>query len=213
MSPAYPSDRSTRLLIASHNRGKFQELASLLSTVPFTLVSLDDLGIVAQSPETGSTLEENASQKAQEYARLSGMTTLADDSGLEVDALGGEPGVRSSRYAGDGATDDERIEFLLEKLNNVEEADRGARFRCVIAIAMPDGMVQLHSGECNGSIARAPSGASGFGYDPVFMVDQLGVTMAELTQVEKNRVSHRGRAATSAAAALRQQAAELPGRP
>ena len=196
-----------RLLIATRNQVKFRELVALLAGTSYSLVSLADVCVEAEAPETGSTFEENASTKATVYGRLSGLPTLADDSGLEVDALGGEPGVLSSRYAGEGATDAQRIEFLLGKLNNVREPNRGARFRCVIALAWPGEGVNLYSGECRGRIAETPRGSGGFGYDPVFLVEELGKSMADLTENEKNRVSHRGRAARGAAAALRRRAA------
>ena len=126
--------RPGRLLIATHNAGKLIELTGLLGDMPFDLVSLADAGIHHQVGETGETFEQNAALKAETYARLSGLPTLADDSGLEVDALDGEPGVRSSRYAGDNATDADRIAFLLRKLDNILAGDRTARFRCVIAV-------------------------------------------------------------------------------
>ena len=196
-----------RLLIATRNQVKFRELVALLAGTSYSLVSLADVCVEADAPETGSTFEENASTKATVYGRLSGLPTLADDSGLEVDALGGEPGVLSSRYAGEGATDAQRIEFLLGKLSNVREPNRGARFRCVIALAWPGEGVNLYSGECRGRIAETPRGSGGFGYDPVFLVEELGKSMADLTENEKNRVSHRGRAARGAAATLRRRAA------
>lgn len=196
-----------KLLIATRNRGKLRELKSLLAGVPFTLVSLDDVGVAEDVAETGATLEENAILKATTYARLSGLPTLADDSGLEVDALGGEPGPRSSRYAGEGATDAQRIAFLLKKLENIPEESWTARFRCVIAIAWPSEQVELYTGECHGRITRHPRGTNGFGYDPVFFLPQYGRTMAELSAEEKDRISHRGAAARKAAAALQQRAA------
>ena len=189
-----------RLLIATRNQDKLSELASLLAGVPFRCVSLDDAGISDEVPETGSTLEENAALKATGYARLSGMLTLADDSGLEVDALGGEPGVRSARYAPGSSQD--RIDLLLRNLEGVGSADMSARFRCVIAITAPGESPRFHEGVCEGRIVHDQRGVGGFGYDPVFLVPELGRTMAELTPEEKNRVSHRGIAARKAAAAL-----------
>ena len=201
--------RSERLLIATHNPGKLSELTWLLGDVPFDLVSLADVGIHHQVDETGETFERNAALKAETYARLSGLPTLADDSGLEVDALDGEPGVRSSRYAGDNATDADRIAFLLRKLDNIPEGDRTARFRCVIAVAWPGVPLELHSGACEGRIIDVPRGSNGFGYDPVFVITAMGRTMAELTTAQKNRVSHRSAAARKAAAALKQRFAQL----
>ncbi len=165
--------------------------------VPFELVSLSDVGIAHDVDETGNTLEENATLKAETYASLSGLSTLADDSGLEVEALGGEPGVRSARYAGEGATDQDRIDLLLKNLADKPQP-WDARFRCVVAIARPSEVVGLHSGECLGAIITELRGSNGFGYDPVFLIPQVSKTMAELTSDEKNRLSHRSAAARMA---------------
>ena len=194
-----------KLLVATTTIGKFKELSSLLAGVPHTLVSLDEAGVAEEIEETGSTLEENAALKARGYARLSGLPTLADDSGLEVEALGGGPGPLSSRYAGEGATDQERIAFLLRKLQNIPEEAWRARFRCVIAVSWPGESPELYSGECHGTIVREARGSSGFGYDPVFLLPELGKTMAELSLAEKNQVSHRSKAAHKAAAGLKQR--------
>ena len=191
-----------RLLVATRNQGKLRELADLLADVPFELVSLADVGIDVDVEETGVTFEDNAVLKAETYRDLSGMLTLADDSGLEVDALGGEPGVRSARYAGPGATDADRVQLLLENLESTSEPSRSARFRCVIAIASPEGGTQLFSGSCQGRIVSEPRGENGFGYDPVFLFPDLGLTMAELTSEQKNAVSHRALAVSKAASAL-----------
>ena len=191
-----------RLLIATSNRGKLIELAELLGDVPFQLVSLADLGIDIDVEETGQTFEDNAVLKAETYRDLSGMLTLADDSGLEVDALGGEPGVRSARYAGADATDSDRIRLLLSNLTNTPERSRTARFRCVIAIAAPDRQTRLYSGVCRGRIVCEARGDNGFGYDPVFLFPDLGLTMAELSTEQKNTVSHRALAARKVATAL-----------
>ena len=199
-------DSAGRLLVATRNPGKFRELGTLLAECPFTLVSLGAAGVDEEVAETGSTLEENAELKAATYARRSGMVTLADDSGLEVEALGGEPGPLSSRYAGEGSTDAQRIAFLLQKLNNMSEQEWKARFRCVIAVAWPSKPVELYTGECYGRIIRSPRGTNGFGYDPIFLVDGLGRTMAELSPEEKDLVSHRGMAAREAVAALKRAA-------
>ena len=190
-----------RLLVATHNAGKLAELRDLLREVPYSLVSLSDVGIEVDVDETGETLEENAALKATTYARLAGLPTLADDSGLEVDALGGAPGVHSARYAGPNATDADRIAKLLDNLA-VRTQPWTARFRCVIAIALPDGDIELHSGACEGVIISKPRGDNGFGYDPVFLLLERGKTMAELSDAEKNTVSHRGTAAREAAQAL-----------
>lgn len=200
------ADVQPRLLLATTNRGKLVELSALLDGAPFTLVSLAEVGIGQDVEEVGATLEENAALKATTYARLSGLPALADDSGLEVEALGGEPGPLSARYAGPGATDADRIAFLLDKLENTTEKRWDARFRCIIAIAWPREPVELFSGECQGRIIRDPRGANGFGYDPVFLLPELGKTMAELSPEEKNRVSHRSAAARKAAASLNKRA-------
>ena len=191
-----------RLLIGTSSPGKIRELSSALAGCGLEIVSPADVGIVDDVAETGATLEENALLKATAYAETSGLLTLADDSGLEVDALGGEPGVMSSRYAGEGKSDSERIAFLLGKLNNVGGDSWPARFRCVIAVKAPDRSADLYTGICPGLIVTTARGSNGFGYDPVFFLPELGRTMAELTQEEKNRVSHRGKAAREAAEAL-----------
>ena len=188
------------LLIATHSHGKLRELAALLGRLPYRCVSLRDLGIRAQVDETGATLAENAALKAGAYARMAGILTLADDSGLEVDALGGEPGVRSARYA--PGSDRDRIDLLLRNLRGVAPADMGARFRCVIAVASPGSAPALYEGVCEGRIIRQPRGDGGFGYDPVFLLPALGRTMAQLTPAEKNRLGHRGIAVRKAAQAL-----------
>ena len=222
---------SSHLLIGTGNSGKLKELCALLADAPFELISLADAGIDHDVDETGATFEENAALKAETYCRLSGLPVLADDSGLEVDALGGEPGVRSARYAGDDADDALRIEFLLDKLSGTPPEQRRARFRCVVAIALPlrqdspelsrrahgkflrqaqdpsSERVELHKGECLGEIIDTPRGSSGFGYDPVFFLQSFGKTMAELSPDEKNKVSHRSIAARKAAASLRAMAA------
>lgn len=187
-----------KLLLATTNAGKAREYRNLLAGVPYRLVTLTEEGIGTDVPETGRTFEENASLKATVLARESGLLTLADDSGLVVDALGGGPGVLSARYAGENATDAERVDFLLKKLAGVPERERTARFHCVIAIATPEGDTQLFSGECPGVIATAPRGYNGFGYDPIFYLPEFGRTMAEIPAAEKNRISHRARAAARA---------------
>jgi XTP/dITP diphosphohydrolase len=187
-----------KLLLATNNKGKVREYRALLRGIPYEIVTLADTGITTEVDETGSTFEENAMLKATACARESGRLTLADDSGLEVDALNGEPGARSHRFAGENATDADRINLLLSRLKNVPEKERTAQFRCVIAVAAPDGGVERFAGVCRGLIIGAPKGNNGFGYDPVFYVPELGKTMAELTLKEKNKVSHRARAAEKA---------------
>jgi len=187
-----------RLLLATGNPGKVREYRDLLCDVPFEVVTPPEAGIATTVEETGGTLEENARLKATALAEESGLLALADDSGLEVDALGGEPGPLSARYAGEDASDEDRVRYLLSRLGDVPWPGRTARFRCVIAIASPSGRTDLCQGQCEGFIMLEPRGANGFGYDPVFYLPELGMTMAELPQEAKNRVSHRGRAAKEA---------------
>jgi XTP/dITP diphosphohydrolase len=194
-----------KLLLATSNKAKVREYKSMLKDLPCALVSLAELGIKTEVDEVGKSLEENAKLKATTLARESRLLVLADDSGLEVDALGGEPGRLSARYAGEGASDKDRVNYLLARLKDVPEEKRSARFRCVIAIAQPDDEVELCSGECEGVITLEPRGEEGFGYDPIFYLPGLGKTMAELTLEEKNRVSHRGRAARQAIKLLRRK--------
>ena len=193
---------SQKILIATHNAGKLREFSAMFARTPFELVSLSDVGIDVDVDETGVTYAENATLKAEAYAKLSDLPTLADDSGLEVDGLDGEPGVRSARYAGESASDDDRIAFLLQKLNNIPRERWTARFRCVIALTRPGRPVEFYEGRCEGVITDRPRGASGFGYDPLFYIPEMDRTMAELSFDEKNRVSHRGRASQSVIAAL-----------
>jgi XTP/dITP diphosphohydrolase len=187
-----------RLLIATHNRGKLIEYQEMFADLPFELVTLDDVGIRDDVAEKGATFAENARVKALDYARASGLLTLADDSGLQVDALGGEPGVHSKRYAGANKNDADRIIFLLNKLRDVPPDKRAAHFRCAIALAAPDGKLWETDGTCEGKIAFEPRGENGFGYDPIFQVAARGVRMAELSTAEKNKVSHRAHAAEKA---------------
>ena len=184
-----------KLLLATNNQAKVREYKSLLQNLPCELVTLADQGISTMVSEEGESLEENARLKATVLAAESQLIALADDSGLEVDALGGEPGWLSARYAGEGASDRERVDYLLARLEGVPWEKRSARFRCVIAIAKPEGKVEFCSGECRGFIAVEPRGEHGFGYDPVFYLPELGKTMAELPLEIKNLVSHRGQAA------------------
>jgi len=193
-----------QLLIASANKGKVAEYRELLDGLECDLLSVQDAGISGEVEETGSTYEENARLKAVTCAGRSGLITLADDSGLEVDALGGEPGIRSARYAGANATDAQRVAYLLAKLKDVPVGQRAARFVCVIAIATPGGEVTFCRGECPGAIVTQPRGDRGFGYDPAFLLPEMGVTVAELPSETKNRLSHRGRAAAIARQVLQQ---------
>ena len=191
-----------KLLLATSNQAKVREYRSLLGSLPYELVTPAELNLTTTVSEVGESLEENAKIKATAFAAASGLLSLADDSGLEVDALGGEPGHLSARYAGEGVTDTERINYLLARLNGVPWEKRSARFRCVIAIARPDGEVALCSGECPGLITFTPRGEQGFGYDPIFYLPELDKTMAELPLELKNKVSHRGQAASKARSVL-----------
>ncbi len=220
-----------KLLIATRNQGKMREYQHLFRELPFQLLSLDDLGIAAEVEETGQTFLENAWLKANTYASLSGLLTLSDDSGLEVDALGGEPGIHSARYGGGASSDpasshpassdEERVSLLLDNLADVPWPRRTARFRCVIAIArapatlldtdipydftiQQDKPGQLASvvGSVAGMIQYEPQGDQGFGYDPVFYLPSFERTMAQIALEEKNRISHRSDAARKAAQVL-----------
>jgi len=184
-----------KLLLATNNKGKVREYRHLLHDLPYELVTLAEQNITTVVAETGQSLEDNARLKATALAKESRLITLADDSGLEVDALGGEPGPLSARYAGEDASDKERVRYLLARLEGVPWEKRKARFRCVIALAKPDGQVELCQGERRGYITFAPKGEQGFGYDPVFYLPELDKTMAELSLEIKNQVSHRGQAA------------------
>ncbi|MDJ0868292.1 MAG: RdgB/HAM1 family non-canonical purine NTP pyrophosphatase [Myxococcota bacterium] len=181
------------VVLASGNPGKLREVRAILAALPIRLVGLEACpGVVM--PEEGDDYEANAVAKARTAAQTSGRVALGDDSGLEVDALGGAPGPRSARYGGPGLDDAGRTARLLAELEGVPTAQRGARFVCVAALAAPDGRVAVARGECVGRIAEAPSGAGGFGYDPVFQIEAHGCTMAELPAAAKHAISHRGHA-------------------
>ena len=191
-----------RLLVATGSAHKLIELQRLFGDLPIDLVTLIDLGITDEAPEDGATFEENALQKARWYSAASGEWTLADDSGLEVAALNGAPGVYTRRYAGPDATDQQNYEKLLTATVGV--ADRSARFVCTMALIDPvNGSARTFRGECPGTLTTAPRGEFGFGYDPIFEVG--GRTMAERAPAEKDALSHRGRAAALVAAALRSE--------
>jgi XTP/dITP diphosphohydrolase len=194
----------TRLLVATGNPGKLAELRALLADLDLEVVSPADIGLGLSVAETGETFEQNAVLKAQAFAVASGLPTLADDSGLEVDALDGFPGVRSARWI--PGTDADRVAGILERLADVPPERRTARFRCVAALAWPDSRVRTAAGAVEGRIATAPRGSGGFGYDPVFLVEDGGHagtrTLAEVTADEKNRLSHRARAVAGLRSAL-----------
>jgi XTP/dITP diphosphohydrolase len=180
------------LVLATRNRGKTKEIEDLLENYPVQIRNLDSFGPIPEIEEDGDTFDENAFRKASFTAKVLGLPALADDSGLEVKALGGAPGVHSARYAGASASDEERIAKLLTEMEGKE--DRAAAFTCVISIAVPSGVALTYEGRCEGLIARAPAGERGFGYDPIFYYPPLKKTFAELPSKEKNRVSHRGKA-------------------
>jgi XTP/dITP diphosphohydrolase len=189
-----------KILIASTNPGKLREFGDILDDLPVHLLLPCDLGLQLEVEETGSTYAENAVLKARAYGEASGLLTLADDSGLEVDALGGAPGLHSARYSPrPGASDADRRRLLLENLN-ASGAPRPwtARFRCTVALSIPGGKIELFDGTIEGEISPEERGSNGFGYDPLFYIPRLGKTMAELPELEKNRLSHRGRAAEKA---------------
>jgi XTP/dITP diphosphohydrolase len=180
------------LVLATRNRGKVREFRSLLSGFDVELKTLDDFGPIPEPVEDGDTFEDNAYKKAYHTAKVLGFAALADDSGIMVEALGGEPGVRSARYAGEGATDEANNRKLLKAMEGT--TDRRAAFMCVIAIAVPHGPALIYEGRCDGEIAQSPKGENGFGYDPLFYYPPLQKTFAQMSSGEKNEVSHRGRA-------------------
>ncbi len=182
------------LLLATRNRGKKREMEGFLRRdgLAVRLLSLDEMGLKGDVPESGETFAENARQKADHYSRLSGLDTLGDDSGLEVFALGGRPGVHSARYAGEGAGDDARIRKLLAEMREI--ADRRARFVSAVCISRDGSPLASFEGSVEGEILTAERGAGGFGYDPLFLFPPLGKTFAELPLAEKNKISHRARA-------------------
>ena len=186
------------LLLATTNRHKLEEYSAIFSDIRFELLSLYDVRLDINVEETGTTFAENAILKAQTYAQATGMLSLADDSGLEIDALGGAPGVYSARFAGVNTSYEERFRLIEQQLQGLPMEQRTARFRCSIALAEPSGYYCVVEGVIEGQIAESPRGDHGFGYDPIFLVPELGKTTAELTPDQKNRISHRGRAAQKA---------------
>lgn len=193
---------SPRVLLATSNPHKIEELRAILAAVPARFVTPDDLGLRLTVAETGETFEQNAVLKALAYADAAGLPALADDSGLEVDALGGEPGIYSARWAGEGTPYPERFRLLSERRARVPPELWTARYRCAIALAepAPRGLYQVVEGRLEGRLVAEPRGRGGFGYDPIFYVPSLGRTVAELSAEEKDRISHRGEAARAAIA-------------
>ncbi|MFH0871499.1 MAG: XTP/dITP diphosphatase [bacterium] len=192
------------IFIATRNRGKLREISDLLQGEGYLLHSLIDYPHIPSVDEAGETLEENARKKALEVAKATGHITLADDSSLEIEALGGGPGVHSARFLGEKTSDRDRNSRILELMRGYRGGERKARFRCVIAIARTDGTCCLVHGECQGNIAEHPRGTGGFGYDPIFYLPSYEKTMAEIEPELKNRVSHRGRAIEKAKEILRE---------
>ena len=195
------------LVIATRNRDKSREMAEILERyglVVRTLADFPEAAAAPEPPESGCTYAENAEIKALAACALTGCVCIADDAGLEIDALGGQPGVYSRRFLGEHTTFPEKMERLLTILNDVPDEQRGCRFVCAVAIATPDGRVLHCRGVCEGRVGRAIRGENGFGYDPVFVVPQLGRHMAELSPAEKHAISHRGKALACAAPILRE---------
>ena len=187
---------ATKLLVATKNAGKIKELNDLLTDLPLNLLSLSEFPSVCEVEETGRTFAENAALKARSYALQTSLQTVADDSGLEVNALGGKPGIFSARYAGESATDEERTAKLLQELSSTRDSERRARFVCAMAISDENGEIKfLAEGVCNGKISLTASGTNGFGYDPIFIPDGYEQTFGELPDQIKQEISHRGRAA------------------
>lgn len=182
------------MVVATGNRHKVEEIRAMLADLPITIRSLAEFPGAPEVVEDGATYRENALKKAWSAAKFTGKPALADDTGLEVDALGGQPGLYAARFAGEGCSFQDNVRKLLHLLDGVPSERRGARFVCVIALVSPDGREQVVEGELRGRITESQSGGGGFGYDPVFCVPEAGKTLAELTADEKNRVSHRRRA-------------------
>lgn len=191
------------LVLATRNRHKGEELAALLGDLEIRIRTLDEFPSAPDVEEDGLTCEANAIKKATEIARATGLTAVADDTGLEVDALGGRPGVYAARYAGEGATYEDNCTKLIRELSGVPRERRTARFLTVAAIVTPGESAQVAYGVLDGYITEAPAGGGGFGYDPVFYVPELGATLAEITPEQKNRISHRAKAFLQAKAILR----------
>ena len=191
------------LLLATSNPHKVAELRRLLVEVPFRVVTPRDLGLALEVEEDGATFRDNAIKKARAFAEASGVLSLADDSGIEVEALDGRPGVRSARYGGSKATDEGRVRLLLQELREVPWEQRACRYVAVVAVARPGGEADVFEGTCSGMVAREPAGTGGFGYDPIFYVPDHGLTVAQMPPETKDRISHRGHAVRQAAEALR----------
>lgn len=192
------------LVVATRNQKKLRELRELLADMPVAIRLISEFPDAPDVEETGRTFAENAELKARSAAESTGHIALADDSGLEIDALVGKPGVMSNRFAGPDASDRDKYELILNLMKGIPDEDRTARFRAAVAIATPEGEVVIVEGKCEGVIAHGPSGEGGFGYDPIFYIPALSKTMAQLDSGEKNRISHRGEALRAAKTVLRE---------
>ena len=186
-------DKPRVLAVATRNKGKLAEIKDILK-LKWRIAGLDEFPSIGEIPEEGKTFEENALAKARAVSQATGLTALADDSGIEVDALGGRPGVYSARFAGEGASDEDNNKKLLEVMKGIPPKNRSAGFVCVMAVVTSDGIEKLVRGECNGAILEAPRGTLGFGYDPLFYYPPMGKTYSEMSPEEKNGISHRFRA-------------------
>ena len=187
-----------KLLIATNNAGKIREYLELLPGIPFALTTPHSENLEGEVDETGATFAENALLKALYFSSASGLLTLADDSGIEVDALGGRPGIYSARYGGPNLGDEDRVNLLLSEMREIPWHQRTGRFQCVIAIAWPTGDQETIQESCEGYISYEPKGPNGFGYDPIFYSPELGKTFAEVESSLKHKLSHRGKAARRA---------------
>ncbi len=182
------------IVLATRNKGKVREFLRLLTNLDLNILSMNDFPDIGNIEESGTTFKANALLKAKAVSSITGLTAIADDSGLEVDALNGRPGIYSARYAGETASDKENYMKLLEEMKDVPEGDRGAAFVCTIAVSAPSGESITAVGRCKGEIASEPEGEGGFGYDPVFHLRETDCTMASISKEEKNNISHRGKA-------------------
>jgi XTP/dITP diphosphohydrolase len=207
LAPGLLPQHGRQLVLATTNPGKLAELRALLAGAPYVLVDPGDLGVSLEVPETGTTFAENARLKARAWAQATGRLALADDSGLEVDALDRAPGIHSARWPQPEVTYPDRFRLLQELLQHLPPARRSARYRCVIAVADANRVLIEAEGMLEGRIAEAPRGTGGFGYDPIFELPEQGRTVAELSDAEKQQISHRARAAAGALAGLQRLAA------
>jgi|LSQX01.3.fsa_nt_gb XTP/dITP diphosphohydrolase len=194
MSEVAMNDERMKIIVATKNVGKLEEVAQLLSKLPYDVISMSEAGMTDDIEENGDTFEENALIKARAVWKVTGETVIADDSGLVVDYLGGAPGIHSARYAGEGATDADKNNKLLSELAGVPADKKTARFVCAIGLIFPDGKEHVVKGLCEGYIVEKPVGNNGFGYDPLFYVQEFGLTIAQMDADLKNSISHRGNA-------------------